>query len=55
MAAAEARSEYVARAKASLRAELRTQSWEEKVRAMERMREAQQRWGNHSESRRTAS
>ena len=45
MAATKAKLEYVVRAKASLRADLRTQSWVDKVRAMERMREAKEKWG----------
>ncbi len=42
MASAESKPEYVARAKALLRADLRAKSWEEKVRAIERMNAMQQ-------------
>ncbi len=40
MAPAETKSEYIVRAKAILREDLRAQSWPEKVRAIERMKAA---------------
>jgi hypothetical protein len=40
MERAETKSEYIVRAKALLRADLRAKSWAEKVRSMERMNEA---------------
>jgi hypothetical protein len=40
MARAETKSEYIVRAKAILREDLRAQSWPEKVRAIERMNAA---------------
>jgi hypothetical protein len=40
MAPAETKSEYIVRAKAILREDLRAQSWPEKVRAIERMNAA---------------
>jgi hypothetical protein len=40
MASAETKSEYIVRAKALLREDLRAQSWPEKVRAIERMNAA---------------
>jgi hypothetical protein len=40
MERAETKAEYIVRAKAMLRADLRAKSWPEKVRSMERMNEA---------------
>ncbi len=40
MERAETKSEYIVRAKALLRADLRAKSWPEKVRSIERMNEA---------------
>lgn len=40
MKRAETKAEYIARAKALLREDLRARSWEEKVRAIERMNQA---------------
>jgi hypothetical protein len=40
VALAETKTEYIVRAKAILREDLRAQSWPEKVRAMERMNAA---------------
>ncbi len=40
MAPAETKSEYIVRAKAILREDLRVQSWPEKVRSIERMNAA---------------
>jgi hypothetical protein len=51
MPAAESKSEYIARAKALLRADLRQKTWEEKVRAMERMNAMQREWRADSKQR----
>ena len=40
MERAETKTEYIVRAKALLRADLRSKSWPEKVRSIERMNEA---------------